>query len=237
MMKKGEERLLKEDKELEAEHLRETEQADEIQKQLNVMLKSKLENDNKDREQVGQAFESWQDQSTKGISDSLLKMKMNSSSQLTDNISKFEFGLEVKKRKILEIKSKRAVIQRDLKELRLNENAETAGKAITDFLEKYKIFEDYFMNEFLSTIHQANSIDAKWPTRLARMGDVPRAYEVIGISHLKPALLGSLTIETLVEKVQNLTSYGPALLPKNRNVKEHVPVSIQRETFFGYTKP
>jgi len=228
MIKKGEKRLLEEDKALEAEQVRETEQATEIQKQLDVMLKSKLENDNKDREQVGQAFDSWQDKSSKGIADSLLKLKMNASSQLTDNISKFEFGLEVKKRRLLEIKNKRAEIQRDLKELRLNEQAQNAGEKITEFIKRHLDLKGFVDVDLKQAVMACE--DPKWSERLEKLG-FPRSYLVVGSSFLKMEKLGSLSPQGLAVDIAGLRGYGPALLEKDKALQADQP--LFRNGYFG----
>ena len=92
------------------------------------------------------------------------------------------------------------------------------------------MLQDYFENEFKSVINTANMSDPKWPARLKQLGFQP-SYEIVGVSFLKPGKLGSLSIESLIERIQNLgSSYGePLLANKDRNVQP------ERDNYNGYS--
>ena len=77
--------------------------------------------------------------------------------------------------------------------------------------------------------------DVNWSARLVKLGFKP-SCEIVGVSFLKPGNLGSLSIEALIERIQNLRGYGPPLLDiKDRNLQPSM--QVQRDTYFGYEKP
>ena len=234
-MKKGKRKLTEEAKELELKRQKHLENVQIFQKQLAELKQSKAKGDEVLNNQVNQVLDSLPDTSAKGMIDKVLQMKTGKSAQLVENIEKITLAAQNEQRKagIAELELRK--ITNDLKELDLNENAQAAADEINKFLEKYKVLQSYFENEFKSVINRANSMDLKWPARLKNLGFQP-TYEVVGVSFLNPGKLGSLSIETLIERVQNLRGYGPPLLDvKDRNLQ--ADVSLNRDTYFGYTKP
>jgi len=204
------------------------EETAEIRKTLNGLYKSRDEEDVKNQKDLELSFDGWKDKSAKALAESLYKKKMTTSSQLADNITKFEFGLSVKERELKKIQAEENAIKQEAKEVSANKNAQAAGDEINTFLEKYMVLQDYFENEFKSVINIANSSDPKWPGRLKNLG-FRAAYEVTGVSFLKPGNLVSLNIESLIERIQSLRGYGePLLAKKDRNVQP------ARENYNGY---
>jgi len=228
MIKKGKRKLTEEAKELELKRQKHLENAKIFQKQLAELKHSKAKGDEVLNNQVNQVLDSLPDTSAKGIIDKVLQMKTGKSAQLVENIEKISLAAQNEQRKagIAELELRK--ITNDLKELDLNENAQAAADEINTFLEKYMVLQDYFENEFKSVINIANSSDPKWPGRLKNLG-FRAAYEVTGVSFLKPGNLVSLNIESLIERIQSLRGYGePLLAKKDRNVQP------ARENYNGY---
>jgi len=195
------------------------EEAAEIRKTLNGFYKSKDKEDLTNQKGLELDLNDWKDKSSKGIIENLMKKQMNSSSQLADNITKFEYALAIKERELAKVGAEIMELQREAKTVSANRNAQAAADEIDTFLTKYKELQTYFENQFKSVINQANMSDPKWPARLKDLGFRP-AYEVTGVSFLKPSKLISLSIQTLVERIQNLRNYGePLLAQKDRNVQ------------------
>jgi len=213
-MKKGKRKLTEEAKELELKRQKHLENAQVFQNQLADLKQSKAKGDEVLNNQVNQVLDSLPDTSAKGMIDKVLQMKTGKSAQLVENIEKISLAAQNEQRKagIAELELRK--ITNDLKELGLNENAQAAADEINKFLEKYKVLQNYFENEFKPVINQANMTDPKWHSRLEKLG-IPVSFAVIGGTFLKPEKLGSVTVESLIERIQNLgTSYGPALLDK-----------------------
>jgi len=234
MMKKGKTRLADEAKALEVAKDKHLENAQVFQNQLAELKQSKVKGDEVLNNQVNQVLDSLPDTSAKGMIDKVLQMKTGKSAQLVENIEKISLAAQNEQRKagIAELELRK--IKNDLKELSLNENAQNAGNKIAECIVKYKEIRDYFQNDFLSEINTANMSDPKWSSRLEKQG-FPRTFDIVGQSFLKPEILGSLSLEGFIEKIMNLTSYGPPLIEKDRNIQPSR--QVQRDNYFGYEKP
>lgn len=235
MIKKGKKRLMEEAAELEKNRQKHTKNAQVFLDQLAELNQSKAKDDEVLNQQVNNVLDSLPDTSAKGLVEKVLHMKTGKSAQLVENIEKITLAAQNEQRKagIAELELRK--VKNDIKELDLNGNAQAAGDEINTFLEKYKVLQNYFENEFKSVINQANMSNPKWPARLKNLGFSP-PYEIVGVSFLKGANLGSLSIEGLIERIQNLRGYGPPLLnAKDKNLQPVRPV--QRDTYFGYEKP
>lgn len=202
-----------------------------FQGQLAELKKSKAADDEIKSKQVNDVLESLPDTSAKGLIDKVLKLKTGESAQLVENIEKLRLAAMNEQRKAgvceLEIRN----LEKDIKETRRNEQAKHAADKVTELIELHKKSEAFLHDELIPAVF---SCEEGWGQRLPGLG-FPRTYEIIAVSFLQPGKLGSLSVQGLIESIQNLRGYGPPLIEKNKNLQSVRP--LVRDTYFGYEKP